>query len=46
MRTDMAPFTDKRVRQAIALCLDRKKIVKGLFRDRSQAGIRLTYFIN
>ena len=32
MRTDMAPFTDKRVRQAIALCLDREKIVKGLFR--------------
>src|SRR5215469_1233391 len=38
MRTDMAPFTDKRVRQAIALCLDRKKIVKGLFRDRSDIG--------
>jgi peptide/nickel transport system substrate-binding protein len=38
MRTDMAPFTDKRVRQAIALCLDRKKLVKGLFRGRSDIG--------
>ena len=38
MRTDMAPFTDKRVRQAIALCLDRQKIVKGLFRGRSDIG--------
>jgi peptide/nickel transport system substrate-binding protein len=38
MRTDMAPFTDKRVRRAIALCLDRKKLVKGLFRGRSDIG--------
>ena len=38
MRNDMAPFTDKRVRQAVALCLDRKKLVKGLFRDRSDLG--------
>ena len=38
MRTDMAPFTDKRVRRAIALCLDRQKIVKGLFRGRSDIG--------
>ena len=26
MRCDMAPFTDKRVRQALALCIDRAKI--------------------
>ncbi|MFO1060029.1 MAG: ABC transporter substrate-binding protein [Dongiaceae bacterium] len=38
MRTDMAPFTDKRVRQAIALCLDRKKITAGLFRGRADIG--------
>jgi peptide/nickel transport system substrate-binding protein len=38
MRTDMAPFNDKRVRRAIALCLDRKKLVKGLFRDRADIG--------
>jgi peptide/nickel transport system substrate-binding protein len=38
MRTDMAPFTDKRVRQALALCLDRKKITAGLFRGRADIG--------
>jgi peptide/nickel transport system substrate-binding protein len=38
MRTDMAPFTDKRVRQALGLCLDRKKIVAGLFRGRADLG--------
>ena len=38
MRTDMAPFTDKRVRRAVALCLDREKIVKGLFRGRADIG--------
>jgi peptide/nickel transport system substrate-binding protein len=38
MRTDMAPFTDKRVRRAIALCLDRKKLVAGLFHGRSDIG--------
>ena len=38
MRTDMAPFTDKRVRQAVALCLDRKKITAGLFRGRADLG--------
>ena len=37
MRNDMAPFTDKRVRRAIALCLDRKKLIKGLFRGRSDS---------
>jgi peptide/nickel transport system substrate-binding protein len=38
MRTDMAPFTDKRVRQAVALCIDRKTLIKGLFRGRSDIG--------
>jgi peptide/nickel transport system substrate-binding protein len=38
MRTDMAPFTDKRVRQALALTLDRKKIVAGLFQGLAQVG--------
>lgn len=38
MRTDIEPFRDKRVRRAIALCLDRPKIVKGLMRDRAQIG--------
>jgi peptide/nickel transport system substrate-binding protein len=31
MRVDQAPFNDKRVRQAVALCLDRDAIVKSLF---------------
>ena len=38
MRNDMAPFTDKRVRRAIALCLDREKLAKGLFRGRTDLG--------
>jgi peptide/nickel transport system substrate-binding protein len=38
MRTDMAPFTDKRVRRAVALCMDRKKLIKGLFRNRADIG--------
>jgi peptide/nickel transport system substrate-binding protein len=38
MRTDMAPFTDKRVRRAIALCLDRKALIKGLFNGRAVRG--------
>jgi peptide/nickel transport system substrate-binding protein len=38
MRNDMAPFTDKRVRRAMALCVDRKKLIKGLFRDRADIG--------
>ena len=38
MRTDMEPFTDKRVRQALALTLDRKKIVAGLFKGRASLG--------
>jgi peptide/nickel transport system substrate-binding protein len=38
MRNDLAPFTDKRVRQAIALTLDRKAIVAGLFQGLAQVG--------
>src|SRR6266478_3232273 len=38
MRNDMAPFNDKRVRRAVALCLDRKKLIRGLFRDRADIG--------
>jgi len=38
MRTDSDQFKDKRVRQAIALCLDREKLVKGLFRGRAVVG--------
>ncbi len=38
MRTDMDPWKDKRVRQAVALTLDRPKIVAGLMRGRAQLG--------
>lgn len=38
MRVDKDPFKDKRVRQAIALCLDRPKIVAGLMRGKAQIG--------
>ena len=38
MRVDVDPFKDKRVRRAIALCLDRPKIVKGLMKGRAQIG--------
>ncbi len=38
MRVDAAPFTDKRVRQALALCLDRPKIVQGVFQGRADVG--------
>jgi peptide/nickel transport system substrate-binding protein len=38
MRTDKDPFKDKRVRQAIALCMDRPKIVNGLMRGKAQIG--------
>jgi peptide/nickel transport system substrate-binding protein len=38
MRTDLDPFKDKRVRQAIALCLDRPKLVQGLMKGRAQIG--------
>lgn len=38
MRCDTGPFKDKRVRQALALTLDRPGIVHGLFRDLAQLG--------
>jgi peptide/nickel transport system substrate-binding protein len=38
MRCDAAPFTDKRVRQALALTLDRKKLVDGLCRGMGARG--------
>src|SRR6185437_2286061 len=38
MRCDMAPFTDKRVRRAFALSLDRKKLVDGLCRGMGVMG--------
>src|SRR3954451_22741029 len=38
MRTDKEPFTDKRVRQAVALAVDRKGLVDGLFKGKAQLG--------
>jgi peptide/nickel transport system substrate-binding protein len=38
MRCDQAPFTDARVRRAIALSLDRPGIVKALFKGYADAG--------
>lgn len=38
MRNDVDPFKDPRVRRAIALSLDRNKLVKGLMRGRAQPG--------
>ncbi len=38
MRCDTAPFTDKRVRQALALSIDRKKLVDGLCRGLATMG--------
>ena len=38
MRTDFEAFKDKRVRRAIALCLDRPKIVQGLMKGKAQIG--------
>jgi peptide/nickel transport system substrate-binding protein len=38
MRCDVAPFTDKRVRRALALSLDRKKLVDGLCRGMGTMG--------
>jgi peptide/nickel transport system substrate-binding protein len=38
MRCDQAPFTDPRVRQAIALTLDRAAIVKALFNGYADLG--------
>jgi peptide/nickel transport system substrate-binding protein len=38
MRNDKAPFTDKRVRQAVALCLDRPGIIEALFAGKAALG--------
>jgi peptide/nickel transport system substrate-binding protein len=38
MRTDKDPFTDKRVRQAIALSIDRKALVDGLWEGQADIG--------
>ncbi|WP_158805125.1 MULTISPECIES: ABC transporter substrate-binding protein [unclassified Acidisoma] len=38
MRCDVGPFADKRVRQALALTLNRAKLVKGLFRGLAVVG--------
>ena len=38
MRSDQAPFTDPRVRQAIALTLDRPAIVQALFKGYADVG--------
>jgi peptide/nickel transport system substrate-binding protein len=38
MRTDKGPFADKRVRRAIALCLNRENLVTGMFRGRAVRG--------
>jgi peptide/nickel transport system substrate-binding protein len=38
MRCDQAPFTDPRVRQAIALTLNRPEIIKGLFKGLADIG--------
>ena len=38
MRCDQAPFTDPRVRQAIALTLNRPDIVQGLFAGKADPG--------
>ena len=38
MRVDKAPFTDKRVRQALAYTLDRPAIIKSLFNNKAVVG--------
>jgi peptide/nickel transport system substrate-binding protein len=38
MRNDKDPFTDKRVRQAMALCMDRPGIIKSLFDGKALIG--------
>jgi len=38
MRTDKEPFNDKRVRQAVALLLNRDNIVKGLLEEKADYG--------
>ena len=38
MRTDRGPFADKRIRRAIALCLNRDNLVRGMLRGYATPG--------
>jgi peptide/nickel transport system substrate-binding protein len=38
LRTDRGPFVDKRVRRAVALSLNRRNLVHGMFRGRASLG--------
>lgn len=38
LRTDQAPFTDKRIRRALALTIDREAVVRGLLKGRAIVG--------
>ena len=38
MRTDQEPFNDKRVRQAVALLINRDNVVKGLLEEKADYG--------
>jgi peptide/nickel transport system substrate-binding protein len=38
MRTDMEPFNDKRVRQAVALLINRENLIQGLLEGKSDPG--------
>jgi peptide/nickel transport system substrate-binding protein len=38
MRTDKEPFNDKRVRQAVALLINRDNLIKGLLEEKSDPG--------
>jgi peptide/nickel transport system substrate-binding protein len=38
MRTDKEPFNDKRVRQAVALLIDRENLIEGLLEGKSDPG--------
>ena len=38
MRTDQGAFADARVRRAVALCLNRENLVRGMFRGRAALG--------
>ncbi|MCE7030128.1 ABC transporter substrate-binding protein [Jiella avicenniae] len=38
MKTQSGPFADKRVRQAMALTLDRERLIQGLFRGMADIG--------
>jgi peptide/nickel transport system substrate-binding protein len=44
MRTDMEPFTDKRVRQAVAMSLNRPQLVQGLLNGKAQVANDSPFF--